>query len=71
MAGLAEYFVTLGQELDLNKVILAALRRGESAMGYRLKAVSSKLNQGVVLKPIKTKKVVFAPGDGILVLSDD
>ena len=67
----AEYFVTLGQKVDFNAVTVAALRRGESAMGYRVKATASRLNQGVVLNPNRAEKVVFSPGDSIVVLSDE
>ena len=67
----AEYFVTLGEEVDFNTVTVAALRRGESAMGYRLKAGDAQLNQGVALNPSKTEKIVFAPGDAIVVLSNE
>lgn len=67
----AECFVTLGKEVDFNTVTVAALRRGESVMGYMCKTGASQLNQGVVLNPPKTEKVVFSPGDKVVVLSDE
>lgn len=67
----ADYFVELAQPVDFNVITLAALRRGESAMGYLQKSADAQQGNRVILNPIKSEEVIFKEGDSIVVLSDD
>ncbi len=61
-----EDYVLLAQETDFYTVIEAARRREEVAIGYR----SGGRGSGVVLNPDKSKKVVFKPGDRVIVIAE-
>ena len=69
----AEWYVKLGVEVDFNDVTAAANARDESAMGYRKQDldVEGDTMHGVRLNPARKDRVVFAPGDMIVVLTED
>ena len=67
----AEDFVALNQEVDFNTITAAALRRGESAIGYRKADVNTGQTMSVILNPTKFVKLSFSSGDTIVVLSDE
>ena len=67
----AEDYVLAGQAVDFHTVVEAARRRGEVAIGYRIKERASQPPAfGVVLNPNKKDKVTFKTGDRIVVLAD-
>lgn len=68
----AEDYVTPGQPVNFYTVVEAARRRGGIAIGYRVKADANDAakSYGVVVNPDKSKKVSFAPGDKIVVVSE-
>ncbi|HMK07730.1 MAG TPA: hypothetical protein VK449_01745 [Anaerolineales bacterium] len=66
-------YVGLGQEMDFYTVLEAARRRGETAVGYRLSALSREAarNYGVVLNPRKGDPVRLGAKDKVIVLAED
>lgn len=69
----AEDYVVLGRAANYYTVLEAALRRGETALGYRLHAEAGEAakSYGVHLNPAKSQRVAFAEGDRIIVLAED
>lgn len=65
-------YVALGQPLNFYTVLEAARRRGEVAIGYRLKSEAEhpKLSYGVHLNPRKPELIRFSELDRIIVLSE-
>lgn len=63
----ASWYVKSGVAVDFNTLTEAALRRGESPIGYR---IASQTN-GVVLNPKRTDLVSFGHGDKMIVLSNE
>lgn len=68
-----EDYVATGRAVDFYTVLDSAARRGETAIGYRIDALSADSGRGygVNCNPNKTHKVTFAPDDRILVLAED
>ena len=68
----AEY-VAPGVPVSFYTVVEAARRRGEVAIGYRLKALAADAARayGVVVNPAKSKAITFAPDDRIIVVAED
>lgn len=68
----ASEYVDADQEVDFFEIVEAAQRRGESAIGFRVAALSrqSSRNHGVVLNPVKSESRRFAPGDRVIVLAE-
>ncbi len=68
----AEDFMALGQPVNFYTVVEAARRRGAIAIGYRIKtdANDASKSYGVAVNPDKSKKISFAPGDKIVVVSE-
>lgn len=66
-------YVIPGVETDFYTILESARRKGDSAIGYRLKSKShdSSASYGVVVNPDKSKKVYFNEGDKIIVLSEE
>jgi Trk K+ transport system NAD-binding subunit len=60
----ADYFVTLGSQVDFNTVTASAIRRGETPIGYMLNKDSK-----VVLNPNRTALLEYVEGDLIVVLA--
>jgi ion channel POLLUX/CASTOR len=68
----ASQYVQLNTPVNFYTVVEAAARRGEIAIGYRLKASSedAEKSYGVTLNPNKAEKVHFSKDDCIVVLSE-
>jgi hypothetical protein len=66
-------YVATGEPVNFYTVVEAARRRGEVAMGYRLKADAKDATKayGVVVNPKKSEKVAFAEGDRVIVLAEN
>lgn len=66
-------YILPGKPVDFYTLIEAAAQRGETAIGYRIKADSKDSDKayGVSVNPNKAKKVTFAPDDKIIVLAED
>lgn len=69
----AEWYVQSGIEVDFNDVTAAANARHESALGYRKQAldVTSDNMHGVRLNPSRKNRIIFEPGDTVVVLTED
>jgi ion channel POLLUX/CASTOR len=67
----AEY-VEPGTPLSFYTVVEAARRRGEAAVGYRIKAEADdrRKSYGVHLNPVKSRLITFAEGDSVIVLAE-
>ena len=70
---LASNYVALGQPLNFYTLVEAARRRGEVALGYRLRADANNPEKayGVVVNPDKAKEVNFSEWDRIIVLAEN
>jgi voltage-gated potassium channel Kch len=70
---LAGDYVQLGSPVNFYTVLEAARRRGETAIGYRIKVDSTNpdKNHGIHLNPKKSDSIVFAERDRIIVLAED
>ncbi len=68
----AAAYVALGQPVNFYTVLEAARRRGEVAIGYRLRALASDANQsyGVIINPDKSQPITFSEPDRIVVLAE-
>ncbi len=66
----AEWYVTLGTEVDFATVIAGARGRGETAFGYTAGGTDGIPSQ-VVLNPVTTAKRAFSASDRIIVLAED
>ena len=68
----ADEYVKPGVSLDFFTVVEAASRRGEVAIGYRVRAQTDDPSAayGVRLNPDKSEPLRFAEGDMVIVLSD-
>jgi voltage-gated potassium channel Kch len=68
----ASEYVEPGVPLNFYTVLEAARRRGEVAVGYRLVAEigDSAASYGVHLNPWKSRRVTFAEGDSLILLSE-
>jgi voltage-gated potassium channel Kch len=66
-------YVATGRPVNFYTVVEAARRRGEVAIGYRLKSIANDASQahGVVINPDKSKPVTFAEGDRVIVLAEE
>jgi voltage-gated potassium channel Kch len=65
-------YVKLNTPVNFYTVIEAAARKGELAMGYRLKAFASQAEKayGVRVNPDKAEKVTFSAEDKVVVLAE-
>lgn len=65
-------YVQLGEPLNFYTVVEAARRRGEAALGYRLRALANNTAQayGVKVNPVKSKLITFSAEDRIIVLAE-
>jgi hypothetical protein len=65
-------YVKLGTPVNFYTVLESAARRGEVAMGYRLKSAAGSAGQsyGVVVNPDKAKQVTFSDDDRVIVLAE-
>ncbi len=65
-------YVETGRPVNFYTVVQAARRRGETAIGYRVAAESqdAAVSYGVHANPPKSKEVVFAPEDKLIVVAE-
>jgi voltage-gated potassium channel Kch len=68
-----EDYVETGQPVTIYTLVEAARRRGETALGYRVGAEANHAEAyyGIRTNPAKSGKVVFAPGDKIIVVAEE
>jgi hypothetical protein len=68
----ASNYVTPGRAVSFYTVVEAARRRGEVAIGYRIKAQSGDASKayGVRVNPKKSDSLIFAPEDRVIVLAE-
>lgn len=68
----AGWYVKTGAQVDMHVLIEAAAKRGESALGYRIKALESDSEQtfGIRLNPNKADKFVLTDQDLVIVLAE-
>jgi hypothetical protein len=66
-------YVETGTPVNFYTVVEAARRRGETAIGYRLISESKDAGKsyGVHTNPLKSKEVVFAPEDKVIVIAEE
>ncbi|MEO8083473.1 MAG: potassium transporter TrkA [Ardenticatenales bacterium] len=64
-------YVDLGVDVRFTTIIASALRRGETAIGYRLAAFADDAahDHGVVLNPDRAERRMFAADDRVIVLA--
>jgi len=69
----ASDYVEPGAPLDFYTVVEAARRRGEIAVGYRLRAETRDpdASYGVHLNPEKSRRITFSEGDSLIVLAEN
>jgi voltage-gated potassium channel Kch len=67
-----ENYITLDQPVNFYTLLESARRRGETAIGYRLQALTKDASQsyGVFLNPDKTKQITYNPGDRLIVIAE-
>lgn len=65
-------YIVLGQPVNFYTIVEAARRRGEIAIGYRLKSESGnpEASYGVHVNPNKSLLITFTPGDKIIALAE-
>ncbi len=68
----AQWYVKLGQTVDMHALIEAAARRGETALGYRKASLESSQQNGygVALNPEKIRRFQLVEGDKVIVLAE-
>jgi voltage-gated potassium channel Kch len=69
----AASYITLGRPVDFYTVAESARRRGEAAIGYRIKAQAGDPERayGVKVNPKKSEKVTFTEADKIIVVAEN
>lgn len=69
----ASRFITTGTEVDFYNIVANAAALNETAIGYRISALSdeSEENFGVKINPAKDKKITLKEEDFVIVLSED
>lgn len=65
-------YVSINQPVNFYTIVEAAKRRGETAIGYRIMNQSHDVEKsyGVRTNPNKSEKVMFAPEDKLIVISE-
>jgi voltage-gated potassium channel Kch len=66
-------YVTPDHAVDFYTLVAAAAQRGDTAIGYRIQALSNASDRGygVVINPDKKNTVTFTPQDKLVVLAED
>jgi hypothetical protein len=66
-------YIKAGMEVDFFTVLESAKRQNQIAIGYRIMAnqYDKEASYGIVLNPLKSKKICFSPEDKIIVLAED
>lgn len=69
----ASDYVKIGEKVNFYTVLESASIQNEIAFGYRIasKANNAEEQYGVVVNPIKSKEIIFAEEDKIIVLAED
>ncbi len=67
----AANYVQPGVEINFYAVVTAAVNRGETAIGYRVKehADDPELDYGIVLNPLKPARFTLAETDKVIVVA--
>jgi voltage-gated potassium channel Kch len=67
-----ENYITLDQPVNFYTLLESARRQGETAIGYRLQALTKDASQsyGVFLNPDKTNQITYNPGDRLIVIAE-
>jgi voltage-gated potassium channel Kch len=67
----AEWYVQPGREVSWATVVAGAVRRGETAIGFKSPALADgDADFGVVVNPAKSDTLVVEPGDRVVVLAE-
>lgn len=68
----AQWYVKLGETVDMHALIEAAAKRGETALGYRKAALESSQQNGfgVALNPEKIRRFQLVEGDKVIILAE-
>ncbi|SDC24548.1 CASTOR/POLLUX-related putative ion channel [Nocardioides lianchengensis] len=67
----AEWYVRAGQEVTWATVVAGAVRRGETAIGFKSAALAEgDADFGVAVNPAKSDLLVVEPGDRVVVLAE-
>jgi hypothetical protein len=66
-------YIKAGMEVDFFTVLESAKRQNQIAIGYRImsKQYDKESSYGIVLNPLKSKKLCFSPDDKIIVFAED
>ena len=66
-------YIKAGMEVDFFTVLESAKRQNQIAIGYRIMAnqYDKEASYGIVLNPLKSKKICFSPEDKIIVFAED
>ncbi|MGZ4488220.1 MAG: CASTOR/POLLUX-related putative ion channel [Nocardioides sp.] len=69
----AEWYVQPGHEVSFATIVAGAVRRNETAIGYRSARLASDAGSdfGVRVNPAKSETFTVRPGDRVVVLADD
>lgn len=70
---LASRYCKIGQPIDFYSITESARRKGEIAIGYRIKEqqFDADKNYGIVINPEKSGKMTFSQWDRIIVIAED
>jgi ion channel POLLUX/CASTOR len=68
----AQWYVKLGETVDMHVLVEAAAKRGETALGYRKASLESSQQNGfgVALNPEKIRRFQLVEGDKVIVLAE-
>ena len=68
----AEWYVQAGPEVTYATIVAGAVRRGETAIGYKSDALAGAdvAGTGVVVNPAKSRTFTVLPGDRVVVLAE-
>lgn len=66
-------YVKIGHEIDFYTVLESAKRKNQTAIGYRISALSFDNSKayGVVVNPVKSEKIEFNADDMLIVLAEE
>ena len=68
----AEWYVEPGAEVSFATIVAGAIRRNETALGYKSEALAADgASFGVRVNPAKSETFQVLPGDRVVVLADD
>jgi enoyl-[acyl-carrier-protein] reductase (NADH) len=67
----ADDYVKAGSEVNFYTVVEAARRKGEAAIGYRIRSLANDAGRhyGVRINPVKSERVKFVHEDRIIVIA--